>query len=124
MKDQIRRPGADLTQRLADAVHTRWQPRVREQVRRQAATSTGLATETRARFGPTAPPPAYAARLFDGQQAGDRAYLRRRGVRCTIPSKADQPRNRKKQGSSGGRSPEIDPVDDRARHAVECGINL
>ena len=33
----------------------------------------------------------------------NRAYLRRRGIRCTIPDKADQTRNRKKLGSCGGR---------------------
>ncbi len=53
----------------------------------------------------------------------NRAYLRRRGIRCTIPDKADQARNRKKRGSRGGRPPQFDPQDYKARHAVECGIN-
>jgi hypothetical protein len=53
----------------------------------------------------------------------NRAYLRRRSIRCTIPDKADQARNRKKRGSRGGRPPKFDPVDYRERHAVECGIN-
>ncbi|MFF3547644.1 IS5 family transposase [Streptomyces platensis] len=53
----------------------------------------------------------------------NRAYLRRRGVRCTIPDKADQARNRKKLGSRGGRPPKFDPEDYKARHAIECGIN-
>ncbi|MFF3879163.1 IS5 family transposase [Streptomyces sp. NPDC001978] len=53
----------------------------------------------------------------------NRAYLRRRGIRCTIPDKADQARNRKKRGSCGGRPPKFDPQDYKARHAVECGIN-
>ncbi|WP_413754363.1 IS5 family transposase [Streptomyces sp. R-74717] len=53
----------------------------------------------------------------------NRAYLRRRGIRCTIPDKADQARNRKKLGSRGGRPPKFDPEDYKARHAVECGIN-
>ncbi|MFE2832959.1 IS5 family transposase [Streptomyces mirabilis] len=53
----------------------------------------------------------------------NRAYLRRRGIRCTIPDKADQARNRKKRGSRGGRPPKFDPEDYKARHAVECGIN-
>ncbi|MFJ1811305.1 MULTISPECIES: IS5 family transposase [unclassified Streptomyces] len=53
----------------------------------------------------------------------NRAYLRRRGIRCTIPDKADQARNRKKRGSSGGRPPKFDPEDYKARHAVECGVN-
>ena len=53
----------------------------------------------------------------------NRAYLRRRGIRCTIPDKADQARNRKKRGPRGGRPPKFDPQDYKARHAVECGIN-
>lgn len=53
----------------------------------------------------------------------NRAYLRRRGIRCTIPDKADQARNRQKLGSRGGRPPHFAPVDYRQRHAVERGIN-
>ncbi|MFJ2729021.1 transposase [Streptomyces collinus] len=59
---------------------------------------------------------AYASR-------GNRAYLRRRGISCTVPDKGDQARNRQKLGSPGGRPPYFDPVDHRERHAVECGIN-
>ncbi|MGW5973879.1 IS5 family transposase [Streptomyces sp. NPDC055186] len=54
---------------------------------------------------------------------GNRAYLRRRGIGCTIPEKADQVRNRQKLGSRGGRPPKFDKADDKERHAVECGIN-
>jgi transposase len=53
----------------------------------------------------------------------NRAYLWRRGICCTIPDKAGQARNRKKRGSRGGRPPKFDLQDDKARHAVECGIN-
>ncbi|WP_338498969.1 IS5 family transposase [Streptomyces sp. SJL17-4] len=53
----------------------------------------------------------------------NRSYLRRRGIRCTIPDKADQARNRRKLGARGGRPPRFDRVDYRERHAVECGIN-
>ncbi|WP_435193092.1 IS5 family transposase [Streptomyces sp. NRRL F-5630] len=53
----------------------------------------------------------------------NREYLRRRGIRCTIPEKADQVRNRKKHGSRGGRPPKFDKADYKERHAVECGIN-
>lgn len=86
VKDQIKRPRPDLARRLEDAVRARWQPRVRAQARKQAATSTGIVINTRARFGFTAAPgttddarirdltvalpPTYAARLFDAQDAG------------------------------------------------------
>jgi transposase len=42
---------------------------------------------------------------------------------CMIPHKADQVRNRRKRGSSGGRPPNFGPEDYKALHAVECGIN-
>ncbi|MEU9797204.1 XRE family transcriptional regulator [Streptomyces sparsogenes] len=87
VRDQIRRPRAALAQRLEDAVRARWQPRIREQARRRAATSTGLLVDVRARFGFTAAPgttddarlrhlptlalpPQHAARLFEAQDAG------------------------------------------------------
>lgn len=53
----------------------------------------------------------------------NRAYLRRRGVACTVPEKADQVRNRKKLGSQGDRPPKSDTADYKERHAVERGIN-
>ena len=46
----------------------------------------------------------------------NRAYLRRRGIRCTIPEKLDQIANRKKRGSHGGRPPKFDKEDYKARH--------
>jgi transposase len=53
----------------------------------------------------------------------NRAYLRRRGIRCTIAEPADQAGNRRNRGSAGGRPPVFDREDYKARHAVECGIN-
>ncbi|WP_329166885.1 XRE family transcriptional regulator (plasmid) [Streptomyces sp. NBC_01717] len=85
-RNQIKTPRAQLGARLADEVRTRWQPRVKEDAKKNAAVSTGIVVETRARFGFTAAPgstddarirritqhlPAtYAARLFDAQAAG------------------------------------------------------
>ncbi|MFJ3906113.1 telomere-protecting terminal protein Tpg [Streptomyces sp. NPDC090025] len=77
-------PPPEVAARIEAAVRARWQPQIRKRRRKQAATSTGITVETRARFGYTAPigttddgrfrrltihlPPAYAQRLFD---AGD-----------------------------------------------------
>ncbi|MCX4808891.1 MULTISPECIES: telomere-protecting terminal protein Tpg [Streptomyces] len=79
-------PPKTITDRIDTAVRSRWQPVVRNRRRKQAAVSTGITVETRARFGYTAPigttddgrmrrltvhlPPAYAQRLFDAQQHG------------------------------------------------------
>ncbi|MEU4067732.1 transposase [Streptomyces wedmorensis] len=53
----------------------------------------------------------------------NRAYLRRRDARCTIPEKHDRIAHRKKRGSHGGRPPKFDKADSKERHAVERGIN-
>lgn len=53
----------------------------------------------------------------------NRAYLRRRGIKATIPVPADRVRNRQKLGSRGSRPPKFDKTDYRERHAVECGIS-
>ncbi len=53
----------------------------------------------------------------------NRAYLRRRHIRATIPIKDDQAANRRKRGSKGGRPPAFDAHTYKQRHAVECGIN-
>lgn len=86
IRDQIRQPKPALATRLATEVRRRWQPLVRKRARAQAASTTGLVFETRARFGFTAAPgttddgrmrritqhlpPEYAARLFSAQEAG------------------------------------------------------
>ncbi|WP_437097517.1 IS5 family transposase [Streptomyces sp. enrichment culture] len=62
-----------------------------------------------------------ADKAYDSRK--NRAYLRRRGIKATIPVPADRVRNRKNLGSHGGRPPKFDKTDYRERHAVECGIN-
>ena len=54
---------------------------------------------------------------------GNRRYLRRRGIKATIPIKLDQAAARRRKGSQGGRPPAFDPESYKLRHAVECGIN-
>jgi transposase len=53
----------------------------------------------------------------------NRSYLSRRGIKATIPIKADQAANRRKKGPTGGRPPKFEADTYRQRHAVECGIN-
>jgi transposase len=62
-----------------------------------------------------------ADKAYDSR--GNRFYLRRRGIKATIPVPADRVLNRLKRRSSGGRPPMFDKDDYKQRHAVECGIN-
>ncbi|GGV54872.1 hypothetical protein GCM10010245_86790 [Streptomyces spectabilis] len=48
-----------------------------------------------------------------------RVWLRRRGIRHTIPERADQIRNRLRRGSRGGRPPTFDKAAYRQRNVVE-----
>lgn len=59
----------------------------------------------------------------------NRAYLRRRGIKCTIPEKKDQSAHRLKRGSRGGRPPKFDdpcPVywDQRRLESAPRGTHL
>lgn len=83
---KAKHPRPALRDALTREVKKAWQPRVRAQARKKAATTGGITIETRARFGYTAPigttddprmrrltvhlPPSYAARLFTAQQQG------------------------------------------------------
>ncbi|WP_435863887.1 transposase [Streptomyces microflavus] len=62
-----------------------------------------------------------ADKAYDSRS--NRSYLRRRGIKATIPVPADRVRNRLKRGSLGGQPPKFDKDDYKQRHAVECGIN-
>ncbi|WP_459715816.1 transposase [Actinophytocola sp. KF-1] len=48
-----------------------------------------------------------------------RTYLRRRGIRATIPERRDQRNNRARLGSKGGRPPAFDKTAYRRRNIVE-----
>lgn len=81
-----KKPPAAIAGRLEREVRARWQPLVRKRAINRAATSTGLAVETRATFGFDAPagstddarlrrisqqlPAPIAARLFEAAAAG------------------------------------------------------
>jgi transposase len=53
----------------------------------------------------------------------NRADLRCRGIRATIPEKDDQAAHRRARGRKGGRPPAFDAATYKLRHAVECGTN-
>nr|BFD96517.1 IS5 family transposase [Kitasatospora sp. Xyl93] len=52
-----------------------------------------------------------------------RAYLRRRGIRHTIPEKSDSRAARLRKGSRGGRPPGFDEARYKKRNTVERAIN-
>ncbi|MEY9995540.1 transposase [Streptomyces sp. V4I8] len=54
---------------------------------------------------------------------GNRAHLRRRGIKAVIPEKKDQAANRKKKGSAGGRPVSHDAALYKERNTVERLIN-
>uniref|UniRef100_UPI00397EDCA1 IS5 family transposase n=1 Tax=Nocardia terpenica TaxID=455432 RepID=UPI00397EDCA1 len=53
----------------------------------------------------------------------NREYLRRRGIKATIPVPGDQAAHRRHRGLFGGRPPAFDVIVYRDRNAVERGIN-
>ena len=53
----------------------------------------------------------------------NRAYLRRRGIRATIPERRDQQANRARRGSAGGRPPVFDKGVYKRRNVVERCFN-
>ncbi|MFJ1975288.1 telomere-protecting terminal protein Tpg [Streptomyces sp. NPDC087903] len=83
-KGERKHPPRAIADRIDAAVRARWQPRVRSQRQKHAATTGGITVETRARFGYDAPggttddgrfrrltvrlSASYARRLFDAQQ--------------------------------------------------------
>jgi transposase len=53
----------------------------------------------------------------------NRRYLRRRGIRHTIPERLDQRRHRQNRGSRGGRPTSFDNERYKKRNTVERAIN-
>ncbi|OEJ96311.1 transposase [Streptomyces thermolilacinus SPC6] len=53
-----------------------------------------------------------------------REYLRRRGIRHTIPEKTDSQAARLRKGARGGRPPGFDAARYKKRNTVERAINL
>src|ERR687889_500537 len=58
-----------------------------------------------------------------GTPQANRAYLRRRGIRATIPEGRDQQANRVRRGSAGGRPPAFDKTAYKRRNIVERCFN-
>ncbi len=59
----------------------------------------------------------------DKTSRGNRAHLRRRGIKAVIPEKRDQAANRKRKSRKGGRPVDIDAELHRERNTVEPVIN-
>ena len=53
----------------------------------------------------------------------NRRYLRRRGIRHTIPERLDQQQHRRNRGSRGGRPTSFDSEHYKKRNTVERAIN-
>ncbi|MFI8792010.1 transposase, partial [Streptomyces sp. NPDC055105] len=54
---------------------------------------------------------------------GNRRYLRRRGIRHTIPERLDEQQHRRNRGSRGGRPTGFDGERYKKRNTVERAIN-
>jgi Transposase DDE domain len=93
----------------------RGQPAVRHRDRADPGAQTGVGRPR------TRPDRVLADKAYSSK--ANRTYLRRRGIKATIPIKDDQATNRRKPGSNGGRPPTFDKQIYRHRHALECGIN-
>lgn len=76
----------------------------------------GLVGRPRTRPDAVAGDKAYSSR-------GNRAHLRRRGIKAVIPKKRDQAANRKRKGRKGGRPVDHDAELYRERNTVERLIN-
>ena len=63
------------------------------------------------------------SRVLADKGCSNRAYLRRRGIRATIPERADQQANRARRGSTGGRPPAFDPVTYKRRNVLQRCFN-
>jgi transposase len=69
----------------------------------------------------TRPGPVLADKAYSDR--ANRAYLRRRGIKATIPEKKDQQAHRRARGRAGGRPPAFHPERYKQRNTVERAIN-
>ncbi|MFJ6721709.1 transposase [Streptomyces sp. NPDC091259] len=67
--------------------------------------------------------PARSPRIGPTRPAGNRSYLRRRGIKAVIPEKKDQAANRKKKSTRGGRPVSHDADLYKQRNTAERLIN-
>lgn len=69
VKDQIKKPRADLATRLKREVKKRWQPQIRAKARAKAASTGGIVIDARARMhGPIGTPPEGGSRPGKGAE--------------------------------------------------------
>jgi transposase len=87
-----------------------------------AAVLNGIRVPRQSRGRPrTRPDRVLADKAYSSK--ANRALLRCRGIRATIPVKDDQAAHRRAKSAKGGRPPAFDRQRYKQRHAVECGIN-
>ena len=92
--------------------------------RRQPPVHRGAREGEGARPGRSpARPPSLVAADTAYSSKGNRAYLRRRGIKAVVPEKSDQAGNREKRGRAGGRPVTCDTDLYKDRNTVERCIN-
>ncbi|WP_145775323.1 IS5 family transposase [Micromonospora olivasterospora] len=127
-REALGRSRGGLTTKLHLAADRRCRPIARHTTCGQRADCTGF---TQVMAAIRIPRRVGRPRTRPGHVLADKAYsskairshLRRRGIKATIPIKADQAANRRKKGSRGGRPPNFDRERYKQRNTAERAFN-
>ncbi|WP_425463561.1 IS5 family transposase [Micromonospora olivasterospora] len=127
-REALGRSRGGLTTKLHLAADRRCRPIARHTTCGQRADCTGF---TQVMAAIRIPRRVGRPRTRPGHVLADKAYsskairshLRRRGIKATIPIKADQAANRREKGSRGGRPPNFDRERYKQRNTAERAFN-